>query len=93
MFDYENKRIGFKGDNILDFSKFYKNWKEGETIIQINESNTISFISTNEKALMIFGAFIGSIIILYVLFFFIRENRRNDTNKIHSAFVEQAKEC
>ena len=92
MFDYENKRVGFKGDNIIDFTKLYNNWKDEETVIKINESNVISILWKDEKVMMIIGAIIGGIIILYVLFFVIRSMKRDDSNKIHSNFVEQVKD-
>jgi hypothetical protein len=92
MFDYENKRLGFKGENIIDFSEYYNDWKEEKSVIKINESNVASFDLQNEKIIMVIGAFIGGIIILYVLFFMIRDNKRNNINKIHSNFVEQVKD-
>ena len=92
MFDYENKRVGFKGDDIIDFTRLYNNWKEEETVIKINESNAISILWTNEKVMMIIGAIFGGIIIIYVLFFVIRSMKREDSNKIHSNFVEQVRD-
>ena len=92
MFDYENKRVGFKGDNIIDFTKFYNDWKEEETVIKIHESNAISIAWTNEKIIMIIGTIIGVLIILYVLFFIIRESKRSNENKMNSKFVEEVKD-
>jgi hypothetical protein len=92
MFDYENKRVGFKGDNIIDFTKLYNNWKEEETVIKINESNAISILWRDEKVMMIIGAVMGGIIILYVIFFVIRSMKRDDANKVHSNFIEQVRD-
>ena len=89
MFDYENKRLGFKGENIIDFKKFYDDWKEENSVIKINESNIMSVSLTNEKIIFIIGIIIGFLIISYVLFYFIRTLKRNDVNKTHSNFVEQ----
>ena len=89
MFDYENKRIGFKGENIIDFKEFYNNWKEKNSIIKINESNVISISFRNEKVILVIGIILGFLIIFYVLLYVIRTIKRNDSNKIHSNFVEQ----
>ena len=92
MLDYENKRLGFKGSNIIDFTEYYNDWIEEKSIIKINDSNVVSIDLVNEKIIMIVGAIIGGIIILYVLFFIIRNNKRNDLNKTHSNFIEQVKD-
>ena len=92
MFDYDNKIVGFKGENIINFTKFYNNWKEEGNIIEINESNALPFFSTYEKSIMVFGAFVGAGIIFYVLFFTIREAKRDSNKKIHSTFVEEVKD-
>ena len=92
MLDYDNKIVGFKGENIRNFTTFYNNWKEEGNIIKINESKAFSFFSTYEKAIMVIGAFIGAGIIFYVLFFTIRSAKRDNTKKIHSTFVEQVKD-
>ncbi len=92
MFDYENRRVGFKGENIINFTEYYYNWKEKETVIKINESNIVSVEWTNEKIIMAVGAVIGGIILMYVIFFVIRNSKRNDANKIHSSFVEEVKD-
>ena len=92
MFDYENKRLGFKGENIIDFTEYYNDWIEEKSVIKINENNVVSFGTPSEKAIMVIGAIIGGIIILYVLFVVIRDNKRNGSNKIHSNFVEQVKD-
>ena len=88
MFDFDNKMLGFKGENIIDYTKYYNKWKEEKSVIKINEKN-ITIIWKNEKMIMFLGAIIGGIIILYVLFYLIRDNKRNGSNKIHSKFVEQ----
>ena len=66
MLDYENKRLGFKGSNIIDFTEYYNDWIEEKSIIKINDSNVVSIDLVNEKIIMIVGAIIGGIIILYV---------------------------
>ena len=92
MFDYDNKRVGFKGENIVDFSKLYNNWKAEETVIKVNDSNILPVGWSHEKVIMAIGAIVGGIIILYALFFIIRVSKRDDSTKIHSTFVEQVKE-
>ena len=67
MFDYENKRVGFKGENIIDFKKDYNQWKEEKSIIKINESNVISVSWTNERTILVIGTTVGLLIILYIL--------------------------
>jgi hypothetical protein len=92
MFDFENKRVGFKGENIIDFNKDYSKWKEEKSIIKINESNVISVSWTNERTILIIGTTVGILIILYILFYVIRSFKRNNMNKTHSKFVEQVKD-
>ena len=92
MFDFENKRVGFKGENIIDFKKDYSKWKEENSIIKINESNVISVSWTNERAILIIGTIIGILNILYILFYVIRAFKRDNMNKTHSTFVEQVKD-
>ena len=92
MFDFENKMLGFKGENIIDYTELYNNWKEEKNVIKINEKNTANIDLKNEKMIMVSGAIIGGIIILYALFLMIRDSKRNVSNKIHSKFVEQVKD-
>ena len=92
IFDYENKRVGFKSENIVDFTELYNNWKEEETVIKVSEGNIAYFEWSNEKMIMAIGAILGIIIILYVLFFIIRNSKRNNSNQVHSSFVEQVKD-
>ena len=92
MFDFENKRVGLKGENIIDFNKDYSKWKEEKSIIKINESNVISVSWTNERTILIIGTTVGILIILYILFYVIRSFKRDNKNKTHSKFVEEVKD-
>ena len=92
MLDFENKRVGFKGENIIDFKKDYNKWKEEKSIIKISESNVISVSWTNERTILIIGTTVGILIILYILFYVIRSFKRDNMNKTHSKFVEEVKD-
>ena len=86
MFDYDNKVIGFKGDNIYDFSNVYKEWLEQKSIVKITTKKTEEEGSYKEKLVLVGGICFGIIIILAVWFC----NKRADTqNKMHSELIEE----
>jgi hypothetical protein len=101
MFNYDNKNLGFKGNNIYDFTKIYKEWLEKKSTVKIipevkkegdkkdiinNDSDDNDYIET---IIMLVGLCVGICIILYVGFYTIRSFKRSDENKMHSQFVEQ----
>ena len=86
MFDYDNKVIGFKGDNIYDFSNVYKEWLEQKSIVKITTKKAEEEGSYKEKLVLVGGICFGIIIILAVWFC----NKRADTqNKMHSELIEE----
>ena len=86
MFDYDNKVIGFKGDNIYDFSNVYKEWLEQKSIVKITTKKTEEEGGYKEKLVLVGGICFGIIIILAVWFC----NKRADTqNKMHSELIEE----
>ena len=86
MFDYDNKVIGFKGDNIYDFSNVYKEWLEQKSIVKITTKKAEEEGGYKEKLVLVGGICFGIIIILAVWFC----NKRADTqNKMHSELIEE----
>ena len=86
MFDYDNKVIGFKGDNIYDFSNVYKEWLEQKSIVKITTKKAKEEGGYKEKLVLVGGICFGIIIILAVWFC----NKRADTqNKMHSELIEE----
>jgi hypothetical protein len=79
---YDKKLIGFNGENIIDFHKEYKVWREENEFILNKESN--------DKKIVVIGAVMGSMILLTILYCLIKsfktENSRNS-----SKFIEEQK--
>ena len=86
MFDYDNKVIGFKGDNIYDFSNVYKEWLEQKSIVKITTKKAEEEGSYKEKLVLVGGICFGIIIILAVWFC---NKRANTENKMHSELIEE----
>ena len=73
-----------KGENILDFEKEYEKWEE-----EIKEDQKGFFEKyTWEKIIMIIGAIVGTLIIIYVMFWLYRNFRRVKP-KYHIELEEQ----
>ena len=84
LLDYGKTRIGMKGENILDFEKEYEKWEE-----EIKEDQKGFFEKyTWEKIIMIIGAIVGTLIIIYVMFWLYRNFRRVKP-KYHIELEEQ----
>ena len=89
MFDYDNKIIGFKGEDIYDFSTVYKKWLEKKTTVKINSDNinkNIAEENYKEKMVLIAGIILGSSILLIV---FCIHYRKNNETRIHSKLIEE----
>ena len=71
IFDYKNARIGFKGGDILDFKKDYEKWTK-----EAKEESKFFKGYTWEKIVMIIGTIVGTLIILYVMFWLYRNCKR-----------------
>ena len=77
MFDFKNAKIGFKGGDILDFKKEYESW-----IKESKERSKFFKGYTWEKVLMIIGTIVGTLIIIYVMFWLYR-NCKREKSKYH----------
>ena len=90
MFDYNNKVIGLKGDNIYDFSNVYKKWMEQKSVVKITTKGAQKEDegSLKEKLVLVGGICLGIFIILGVWFY---NKRRNLDNKLHSELIEENK--
>ena len=80
VIDYNNTKIGFSGGHIINFQQEYEKWaKSAEKKENKSEFFNKDFY-TREKNIMIFGAIIGSLIILYVMFWLCRNCKRQNSN-------------
>ena len=86
VFDYENARIGFKGGEILDYTEEYEKWTKESHEKKEKKSSFFSGWSW-EKIIMIIGAIIGTLIIIYVMFWLYR-NCKRETSKYHIELKE-----
>ena len=76
LFDYNRTRVGFKGEDIMNYNEHYKKW-----IIDTEEKNAKLFYGyTHESIAFIIGTIIGICIIFYVAFWTFR-NWRREKNK------------
>ena len=85
VFDYEKTKIGFNGGTIINYQKEYEKYTK-----EVEEKEKKGFFSSYswEKIIMIIGAIIGILIILYVMFWLYR-NCRRQTSKYHIELNEQ----
>ena len=72
ILDYNKTQIGFKGEDILDFTKDYEKW--GEEVAE-KESQLFKKYSW-EKIAMLIGVIVGSLIIICILYSCYRNCRR-----------------
>ena len=84
IFDYNRGKIGFKGGDILNFQKDYEKWTHED---RIKDSKYFYGFSC-EKIMMIIGTIVGSLIILYVMFWLYR-NCNRERQKYHIELNEQ----
>ena len=77
---YDKKLIGFNGNNIIDFNKEYKKWR--------NENESILNKASNDKKIVVIGAVMGSMILITILFCLIK-SCRDDNSRVHSKFIEE----
>ena len=72
LLNYDETKIGLKGENILNFQEEYNKWEHN-----IKEEQKGFFEKyTWEKIIMIIGTIIGTLIIIYVMFWLYRNFRR-----------------
>lgn len=84
VLDFNGTRMGFNGEDIINFKEDYKKWAEE---VAEKESELIYGYS-GEKIVMIIGTIIGTLIILYVAFWLFR-NCRREKPKYHIELNEQ----
>ena len=75
---YSDTKIGFKGEDIINYNKEYKDWNA-----KVKKEEAELYESTScEKIIAIVGGIIGALIILYISFYFYREYRKEKPNHI-----------
>jgi hypothetical protein len=77
---YDKQLIGFNGDNIIDFHKEYKIWREENELILNKESN--------DKKIVYIGAIMGSMILLTILYCLIK-SMKTENSRLSSKFIEE----
>ena len=88
IFDFDNAKIGFKGGDILNFKQDYDKWTK-EVAEKENQFFNEYFKGYSwEKIIMIIGTIVGSLIILYVMFWLYRNCDRQNS-KYHIELKEQ----
>jgi hypothetical protein len=88
IFDFEYAKIGFKGGNILNFKQDYEKWSHEVAEKESQFFNGIFEKYSWEKIIMIIGTIVGTLIILYVMFWFCR-NCKRQKSKYHIELNEQ----
>ena len=90
IFDFDNAKIGFKGGDILNFKQDYDKWTK-EVAEKENQFFNEYFKGYSwEKIFMIIGTIVGSLIILYVMFWLYRNCDRQNS-KYHIELKEKKK--
>ena len=84
LLDYHEGKIGFKGEDIIDYSQEYQKWSDK---VKENEERMLEMPS-GEKIFAIIGSIIGIGILIYAIFYFYRECRR-EKPKYHIGLNEQ----
>ena len=77
---YDKQLIGFNGDNIIDFHREYKIWREENEFILNKESN--------DKKIVYIGAIMGSMILLTILYCLIK-SMKTENSRLSSKFIEE----
>ena len=79
---YDKKQIGFNGNNIIDFHREYKEWRE--------ENDLILNKASNDKKIVAIGAIMGSMILITILFCLIK-SYQSENSRRSSRFIEEQK--
>jgi len=77
---YDKQLIGFNGNNITDFHKEYKQWREENELI-LNKAS-------NDKKIVVIGAVMGSMILLTILYCLLKSFRTSNSRN-SSRFIEE----
>ena len=79
---YDKKQIGFNGNNIIDFHREYKEWRDENELI-LNKTS-------NDKKIVAIGAIMGSMILITILFCLIK-SYQSENSRRSSRFIEEQK--
>ena len=90
LLDYENFQVGLNGEGVVSFKDEYKKWTENEEIEEDSTNNGAveEIKSSDSKTLFVIGLIAGSLVILAVLFLFVRSMKRANP-KYHIELNEQ----
>ena len=88
IFDFQYAKIGFKGGDILNFKQDYEKWSHEVAEKESQFFNEFFKKYSWEKIVMIIGTIVGSLIILYVMFWLYR-NWKREQPKYHIPLDEQ----
>lgn len=82
LFDYDKQRVGFSGVQsfILDYSEDYTKW--------LKERNAMLNKKSNDKKIMIIGAFMGIAMLLTMIYFLLRSIIK-EKHRMRSQFIEE----
>lgn len=83
QFDYDEKKVGFNGENPLNFTAEWNEW--------LIENQSFLNRVYNDKTIMIVGAILGSIILVTILALIIRAFARRQNPAVHSQLIEEGK--
>ena len=86
LLDYHKGKIGFKGEDIINYSQQYQKWSN--QVKENKEKMKIFEMPSGEKILAIVGTIVGIGILIFVAFCFYREYRRENP-KYHIELKEQ----
>ena len=84
LLDYHEGKIGFKGEDIINYSQEYQEWIKK---VKEDEEKMLE-MPTGEKIFAIIGTIIGIGVLIYAAFYFYREYRR-EKPKYHIGLNEQ----
>ena len=77
---FDKQLIGFNGNNITDFHKEYKQWREENELI-LNKTS-------NDKKIVVIGAVMGSMILLTILYCLLKSFKTSNSRN-SSRFIEE----
>ena len=90
LFDYENFQLGLEGEDIINFSEEYQKWELEDQIEEDSTTNSVveKIEESDSKTLFVIGVIAGCLVILAVIFLFIRSLKRASP-KYHIELNEQ----
>ena len=79
-FDFEEQKVGFKGENVMNFTAEWEQWR-------IQNENFLKRVY-NDKNIMVIGAILGSLILVLILFLIIRAFAKRSP-QLHNQLIEE----